>query len=245
MIVGGLGTLGWAVTVWQWQDPFTAAYTKWEQHKLTSRLEKQTRAFALSTPRRTVVLPARGAKLSSAALAAERRAVAVQARRYAQLLHEGDPVGKLSVPRLGLGIVVVDGTSHDSLAKGPGRYRGAGMPGEGRLVYIAGHRTTYLAPFSHIDALRPGDPVTLTLPYATFHYAITVHRIVAASDLDVLRARGREELVLQACHPRFFATQRYLAYARLVRIEPLTGVAFTVAGGHAVAAPAPLQTSLR
>jgi sortase A len=93
------------------------------------------------------------------------------------------------------------------------------MPGEGKLVYIAGHRTTYLAPFSHIDSLRNGDRVTLTLPYATLVYSITGHKIVVASDLSVLKSHGYERLALQACHPRFFATHRYIAYAKLVSVQ--------------------------
>ena len=88
------------------------------------------------------------------------------------------------------------------------------MPGEGRLVYVAGHRTTYGAPFSNIDRLEPGDRISVELPYGKVEYKVTNHRIVDANDLTVLETGGREELVLQACHPRFFASQRYLVYAR-------------------------------
>ena len=94
------------------------------------------------------------------------------------------------------------------------------MPGEGKLVYIAGHRTTYGAPFSHIDRLDNGDRVFLELPYATIEYRITGSRIVPASELSVLKSKGFEQLVLQACHPRFFASHRYLAYAKPVRVTP-------------------------
>jgi sortase A len=93
------------------------------------------------------------------------------------------------------------------------------MPGEGKLVYIAGHRTTYLAPFSHIDRLSKGDRVTLRMPYATLVYSITGHRIVVASDLSVLKSHGYEQIALQACHPRFFATHRYIAYGKLVSVQ--------------------------
>jgi sortase A len=104
------------------------------------------------------------------------------------------------------------------------------MPGENRLVYIAGHRTTYLAPFSHIDRLKPGDRVTIEVPYATFIYTITHHRIVDATDLSVLRSPRHEVVALQACHPRFFASQRYIAYARLVRVEPRDAAPYDVSG---------------
>ena len=102
------------------------------------------------------------------------------------------------------------------------------MPGEGRLVYIAGHRTTFLAPFSHIERIRRGDTVTLRMPYATFVYRIKRHRIVAADDLSVLRSPNRELVELQACHPRFFATHRYVAYALPVKVVPQDGPAYAV-----------------
>jgi sortase A len=85
---------------------------------------------------------------------------------------------------------------------------------------VAGHRTTYGAPFSDIDELEPGDPVTFEVPYGTFRYVVTGHRIVRANQLEVLESRGREEIALQACWPRFFASHRYIAYAKLVRVEP-------------------------
>jgi sortase A len=102
------------------------------------------------------------------------------------------------------------------------------MPGENRLVYIAGHRTTYLAPFSHIDRLKKGDRITLEVPYATFIYSVTGHRIVKSTDLSVLRSPRHELVELQACHPRFFASHRFIAYARLVRVEPRGAAAYNV-----------------
>jgi len=145
------------------------------------------------------------------------------ARRYRAELAEGAPVGRLRVPALGLDAIVVNGTDAASLKRGPGRDPRTAMPGEGRLVYIAGHRTTYAAPFAHIDRLQQGDRITLTTPYATFRYAVRDHRIVPSDALEVLRSRGREELVLQACHPRFFATHRYLVDAQPISITPRHG----------------------
>ena len=136
-------------------------------------------------------------------------------------------MGRLRVPALDLDAIVVNGTDTASLKRGPGRDPRTGMPGEGRLVYIAGHRTTYAAPFAHIDRLEPGDRITLTTPYATFRYVVHDHRIVPSDALEVLRSRGREELVLQACHPRFFATHRYLVDARPVSITPRRAQATT------------------
>jgi sortase A len=206
LAVTGALILVWALVVWQWQDPFTALYTKWKQHQLASQYEKRARSFDSS--------------ISEASLAAERQSIARAAKLYRRDSHRGQAIGRLHIPRMGLNIVVVNGTDHDSLKKGPGRDLRTFMPGENRLVYIAGHRTTYLAPFSHIDSLRRGDRVTIDVPYGTFIYTVTHHRIVRATDLSVLRSPRHELLELQACHPRFFASHRYIAYARLIRVEP-------------------------
>jgi sortase A len=233
LIAAGLLTLGWAALVWQWQDPFTAAYTTYQQHKLKHRYHK---IFERYQP-----IQIRRGGHGGVSLATERRTIATEAHAYRQRLHEGDPLGRLKVPRLGLNIVAVNGTDDGTLTKGPGRYSGplpSYVPGEGELIYIAGHRTTFLAPFAHIERLRAGDPVTLELPYATFHYVITRHVIVDADDLAVLKSHHHEVLALQACHPRFFASHRYIAYAKLVRVVPRDGPAYGFSGRRLVAAAA-------
>src|SRR2546427_7852877 len=209
LVVAGSLTLVWAVVVWQWQDPFTALYTKWKQHQLSSQYDKRVHTFVGS--------------VSGGSLAAERGSIAREAKAYRDDSARGEAIGRLHVPRIGLKMVLVNGTDHDTLKKGPGRDLRTFMPGQGKLVYIAGHRTTYLAPFSHIDRLRRGDRVTIEMPYATFVYRITGHRIVPGSDLAVLASHGRETLELQACHPRFFATHRYIAYAVPVQVIPRGG----------------------
>jgi sortase A len=214
LIVAGSLTLAWALVVWQWQDPFTALYTKWRQHQLTSQYEQRARTFH--------------APIATVSLAAERRSIAREARHYRLGSTRGEAIGRIRVPRMGVNMILVNGTDHDTLKKGPGRDLRTFMPGENRLVYIAGHRTTYLAPFSHIDSLRTGDRVILEVPYGTFIYSVTHHRIVKATDLSVLRSPQHEVVELQACHPRFFASHRYIAYARLIRVEPRGAAAFDV-----------------
>ena len=215
LVVCGVGALVWTLVVWRWQDPFTALYTKFQQHRLARQYD---RLFAGYHARR----------LESASLAVVRRTIALEAGRYRLATHQGEAIGRIVVPRLHLSMVFVDGTDEGSLEKGPGRDLRTYMPGEGRLVYIAGHRTTFLAPFSHIERLRRGDTVTLRMPYATFVYRIKRHRIVAADDLSVLRSPNRELVELQACHPRFFATHRYVAYALPVKVVPQDGRAYAV-----------------
>jgi sortase A len=138
-------------------------------------------------------------------------------------------------------MVLVDGTDDSSLQKGPGLDRRTYMPGEGQLVYIAGHRTTYLAPFAHIERMRAGDPVTIELPYATFVYRVFYKQIVQADDMAALKSTGREIVKLQACHPRFFASHRYIVSARLVRIVPRGKAA--IAAPTRVLAAAPLAAT--
>jgi sortase A len=206
LAVAGVLTLGWALLVWQWQDPFTALYTTWKQHQLASQYDKRARSFTTT--------------ISGPTVKAERASIAREAKLYRLNSKRGQVIGRLRVPRMGINMLLVNGTDHDTLKKGPGRDGRTFMPGENRLVYIAGHRTTYLAPFSHIDRLRRGDRVTIEVPYGTFIYAVTRHRIVKSTDLSVLRSPRHELVELQACHPRFFASHRYIAYARLLRVEP-------------------------
>jgi sortase A len=206
MIVAGVGFLAWALTVWQWQDPFTAALNRLEQRELSRDFDRQL-------DEGTAALPA-------ASVDTLRNSLPRAAARWRRRSARGDAVARIRVPALGLSRIVVEGTDHDSLKGGPGRYAGSAMPGEGELVYIAGHRTTYGAPFSQIDHLHKGDRISLELPYATFDYAVTGSRIVGASQTWVLKSRGHEQLVLQACHPRFFASHRFLVYAKPVRVTP-------------------------
>ena len=215
LIVAGLGMLAWVLVVWRWQDPFTALYTHWKQHQLSQAYERRFSEYEPAQLRQNQV-----------SVSARTKVIAREARLYRIHSGRGQAIGRIRVPRLDLNMILVNGTDHNSLTKGPGRDRRTYMPGEGQLIYIAGHRTTYLAPFAHIDSLRPGDPITFVVPYGTFHYEVTGHRIVPADDLSVLRSHHREQLILQACHPRFFATHRYLAYAKLVRVEPRSGPAY-------------------
>jgi sortase A len=230
LLVTGIAVLAWVIVVWRWQDPFTAVYTHWKQHQLAQSYEKRFAAYHPVKLGRTQI-----------SVATSRRTIEREARQYRLQTERGQAIGRILVPRLGLNMVLVNGTDHDSLTKGPGRDRRTYMPGEGQLVYIAGHRTTYLAPFAHIERMRSGDPVTLEVPYGTFRYRVFRHEIVEANDLAVLRSHGRDVVALQACHPRFFATERYIAWARLVRVEPRGGSAFTPRSSALAAAPLAAQ----
>jgi sortase A len=207
----GVLALVWVVVVWRWQDPFTALYTTWQQHKLAQQLDHEMAAQPAPKPRR------------GESLAVEARAIETAAARFRHTTKEGQAIGRIVVTRLGLNMVLVNGTDESSLERGPGRDLRSYMPGQSRLVYIAGHRTTFLAPFSNINQMRPGDLVRLEMPYGTFIYRVFTHRIVPSNDLAVLKSPQHEVLILQACNPRFFATQRYLVYAHLTSVDPRNG----------------------
>ena len=223
-IVGGALTLIWVVVVWRWEDPFTAIQTYFAQKDLRADYARRSRVFQLT-------LPVDGKHSAAVAW----RAVGRAAHKYDASLRTGDPVGRLKIGRIGLSIYVVEGTDHESLKKGPGHYPASKLPGQGHLVYIAGHRTTYLAPFSHIDDIRIGDYMTMTVPYGRFTYRAVRHYVVPADDLAVLRPTGKEILRLQACYPRFFATHRYLVDANLVSFSP-SGASVTYQRGQSSAA---------
>jgi sortase A len=204
-----MAALVWGAVTWRWGDPVTALYTKRAQSRLADDFEEQRRAFAAS-------VPAAPAAAGAGAPAPEVQRPAALARRFRATLEEGDAVGRLHVPRLGLDVVVVFGTADETLREGPGLHRSTRLPGRGSLIYVAGHRTTYLAPFADVDRLRPGDIATMEMPYGTFRYEVTGTRIVEDDDLSVLEPTKSEILRLQACHPRFRATQRIVVSARLV-----------------------------
>jgi sortase A len=207
----GLLTLVWVLVVWRWQDPLTGLYTRWQQHKLAQQLQHE---FATQPGPRFV---------RSESLAAEARAIEQAAARFHHSARVGQAIGRIIIPHLGLNMVLVNGTDDSSLERGPGRDLRSFMPGQSRLVYIAGHRTTFLAPFSRIDQIQPGDRIRLEMPYGAFVYRASRHVIVPADDLGVLRSPRHELLALQACHPRFFATHRYIVYGHLVAVEPRQG----------------------
>lgn len=143
---------------------------------------------------------------------------ATEVRRAAAPTHvhfdQGDPVAILRIPRIGLDTVVVEGTSPQVLAMGPGHYLGSAYPWEeGGRVAISGHRTTYLRPFWDLDKLRPGDPIVLVTRFGTYRYRVTRSAVVDPDDVWVLRQTREPTLVLTTCTPRFFSFHRLVVFA--------------------------------
>jgi sortase A len=216
LLVVGLGALAWGAVTWQWGDPVTALYTKRAQSRLADELEAKRHTLLATAPATPATAQPSAPTSAAGSEAGARASIGPLARRYRATLGEGDAVGRLRVPRLDLDVVVVLGTEDATLRDGPGIHRTTRLPGQGGLIYVAGHRTTYDAPFADVDRLRAGDVATMELPYGTFRYEVTGTRIVDDDNLSVLAPTDREILRLQACHPRFRATQRIVVSARLV-----------------------------
>jgi sortase A len=132
----------------------------------------------------------------------------------------GDALGKLLIPSIGVSEYVVEGTDADNLRKGPGHYPDTPLPGQHGTSAIAGHRTTYGAPFRNLDKLKKNDRIVVELPYGTFVYRVDRTQIVDDSALWVTNRVGHDQLVLTACHPLYSAAQRIVAFARLTERRP-------------------------
>jgi sortase A len=196
-----------------WQEPVTAAIGWIERSQINKRLESYQRAPLSRLDRHA---------LGNLTLLSQR--IAFLARREQRQLATGDAIGRIAIPRIGASFDVVQGTDSSTLQKGPGHYPGTPLPGLGRTVAIAGHRTTYLAPFRRVNELKPGDRIMLSMPYATFTYVVQKLQLVLPSALWVTGNVGYERLVLSACHPLYSASHRIIVFARLQEMAP-SGVA--------------------
>ena len=141
------------------------------------------------------------------------------ARIFEQEVRTGEGIGRIKIPEIELEAVVVQGTDTSTLQKGPGHYPSTAFPGQGHTVAIAGHRTTYLAPFRKINEISDGDEVVIEMPYRTFTYEVEGHRIVDPFQVGIIRDVGYERLVLTACHPLYSAAQRWAVVARLTDVS--------------------------
>jgi sortase A len=132
---------------------------------------------------------------------------------------KGDAIAQITIPAIGVSEYVVEGTDTANLRKGPGHYPETPLPGEPGTTAIAGHRTTYGAPFRNIDQLKRGELITLDMPDGRFVYRVEETKIVDDQDLSVLDKVGYQRLMLSACHPLYSAAERVIAFARLTRRE--------------------------
>ena len=132
---------------------------------------------------------------------------------------EGNPVGDIRIPVIGLNQVVVEGTNTPDLRKGPGHYTGTPLPGQVGNAAIAGHRTTYGHPFYNLDSVKVGDPIVLTTLQGVFVYDATKSFVVSPSDTTVVDDVIGNQLTLTTCNPRFSATTRLIVQATLAHSQ--------------------------
>lgn len=208
LIVGGALVLADATATLVWQEPITAVYARVQQERLDDELAALERAEPAPAERRAL-----------ARLPDPRLRLGFAARALGHRTDLGDPVGRLKAPAIGLSTVVVQGTGAGELRAGPGHYPDTQLPGQRGTVAIAGHRTTYGAPFRHVDELERGDRIALDMPYGHFTYRVERTRIVAPTAVDVVDRVAYDRLVLTACHPLYSAAQRIVVFARLERAE--------------------------
>lgn len=130
----------------------------------------------------------------------------------------GDAIARIRIPRIGVDDIVVGGTSRDDLRKGPGHYPGTPLPGETGNVAIAGHRTTYGAPFGRLDELSIGDLILIRTLTGSYTYEVyETPFAVQPNDVSVLKTNALRPaiLTLTTCTPKYSAAQRLVVHASL------------------------------
>jgi sortase A len=205
LIIAGVLMLSDAGLTVAWQEPVSGLYASIVQ----SRLGDDLHDLELARPS-AVELAA------LEALRSEQRRMAFLARRLRVTARPGEAVGRIRIPKIDANFVVVNSTDSSSLRKGPGIYDEVPFPGAPGTTAIAGHRTTYLAPFRKIDKLERGDEISIEMPYGRFTYEVERLRIVPPTEVSVVKRVGYDRLVLSACHPLYSAAKRIVVFARLV-----------------------------
>jgi sortase A len=206
LAVVGAVLLATALMTIFWQDPVTAVFAQHDQKVLSAKLEAAAKA---PVPESTLTLVQRAES--------DPERIAVLARDLAARSPAGNPLGRIGISRIGANFVFVSGTGKGSLKKGPGHYDRSPLPGLPGTVAIAGHRTTYSAPFRRMNKLRRGDKITLTMPYGRFTYRLEGLRVVLPGNVGVLKTVRHNRLVLTTCTPTDSAAKRLVATARLER----------------------------
>ena len=196
MITSGTLMIADAGVTIAWQEPISAVIGSREQARLDDQLKDAGRFLA--EDRRAVG-----------------RSLSALADRYGRRLRVGRAIGRIELPTLDRSYAVVEGTDVPTLRKGPGHFPKTPLPGQRGTVAIAGHRTTYLAPFRTLDDLRPGQPIVVAMPYGRFTYRVERTRIVTPQTTSVIRRVRHDRLVLTACHPLYSAAKRIVVFARL------------------------------
>jgi len=127
----------------------------------------------------------------------------------------GTPIGYIVIPKIGIDYVFVEGVGELQLEQGPGHYPGTPMPGQPGNAALAGHRTTWAAPFYNLNELSIGDPIFVLTRQGLFRYDVVSMTAVLPTQISVLDASATPELTLTTCNPRYSAAQRLVVVAKM------------------------------
>jgi sortase A len=214
LITAGVIVIADVAVTLAYKEPLSSIYGAIKQGEAESQLSDLEASY-----------PSRQDVQAVAKVKNPRRRISILAKRFAGSVETGQAIGRIVAPAMdGLNMVMIQGTDTSSLEKGPGHYPETPFPGQGGTVGVAGHRTTYLAPFRHIDSMKAGDPIKLEMPYGSFVYRVQKTEIVDPSDVGIVRGVGYERLVLSACDPLYSAEHRFIVFARLVRERLASGI---------------------
>ena len=214
ILIGILFLLDVVVTM-LWQEPLTAIYASIEQGELHGALKRLESG-----------IPSEALAAQLALVHDEQKRIGLLAAQLEAGARSGSAVGEIDIPRISASFALVKGTGTEELEEGPGiywhgEYPQSHFPGSAGITAIAGHRTTFLAPFRHVEELRPGDQIIITMPYARFVYRVQRTRVVVPEDVSAVMHPGRGvRLVLSSCNPPFSAAQRILIDAGLASVTP-------------------------
>lgn len=197
----------------------TGIYTAREQDKLSQQFNAALQADGQDSPTTTstsLPVPAVPGPTASTTTTTEPAPPAPP---------EGEAIARIKIPKIGVDSIVVNGVTRDDLRKGPGHYPDTPLPGQLGNSAIAGHRTTYGAPFGDLDQLVPGDVIQVRTLQGSFRYAMTEQLIVSPNAIEVIDpvpvsatdpSKGfRATLTLTTCNPKFSAAQRLVIHAEL------------------------------
>jgi sortase A len=210
LILAGLLLLADGAVTLVWQEPVTAAIGLVRRSQVDQRYLSYKTAPLTHTQSRA---------LHSIRSTQER--IRYLAHDDLARIKSGDAIGQIEIPRIGHTYNIIQGTGTQDLEEGPGHYPSTALPGMGQTVAVAGHRTTYLAPFRFLNELTKGDRITVRMPYGTFTYVVQYQRIVKPTEVSVIDNVGYDRLVLSACNPLYSATQRIIVFARLRSFKPV------------------------
>ena len=130
-----------------------------------------------------------------------------------------DVVGRLTILSANINHYVVFGATNNKLEYGPGYILGTSLPGSGGNFAIAGHRTTYGAPFGNLDRVKIGETIIFQTNTNQYKYKIVDLKIVSPDDNYVLDNYGDDRITLTTCHPKFSAKQRLVVVGQLEKVE--------------------------